>query len=152
MQQSSEPSKTKGLLSQHSPRAERPDYEHRTGQKWRETIPYVMNYGHLSPEEYQREVEAARLAHWDRQMEVQRQQDAEREREWSMRQTFVVGKLDSRQKVNLELFHKFMEHFEPMTRKLHHLNLRLQQLQHKHNDLHHLVQPQLNLHKLFIQT
>ena len=44
------------------PRAERPDYQQRPAQDLRQAIPYVMSYGHLSPEGYQREVATARLA------------------------------------------------------------------------------------------
>ena len=43
-------------------------------ENWREAIPDVMNYGRLTEEKYQREVEGARFAHeqanaqWDRRM------------------------------------------------------------------------------------
>ena len=51
------------------PRAQRPDYEHRTERDWRQAIPYVMNCGQLTPEQQRQEEERAHRAH---EAEVQR--------------------------------------------------------------------------------
>ena len=67
-----------GIQQPPPPQAQRPDYG-RPSEQERYVSPYVMNYGHLTPEEHQRELDEARRVTLNIQWDRQHREAAERE-------------------------------------------------------------------------
>ena len=68
-----------GVQQPPPPQAQCPDYGRPKEQDWRGANPYVLNYGHLPQEEYERGLSEACRAHLDFQWDHQRREAAEQE-------------------------------------------------------------------------